>query len=125
MLKKFMSYLIVGGIAFVVDAAITLSLALFLHYIVANTVGFFVANIINFILAHKWVFHRKLESADLIPAYVSVLGISMIGLIVSNVSMYVLVDQANMQILLAKIITTLVVLGWNFFGRITFVYSKT
>jgi len=125
MLKKFTSYLLVGGIAFVVDAAITLSLASFLHYIVANTVGFFVANFINFILAHKWVFRRKLESADLVPAYVSVLGISVIGLIVSNMSMYVLVDHANMQLVLAKIITTLVVLGWNFFGRITFVYGKT
>lgn len=124
MVKKFTSYLIVGSITFFIDAAITLSLATVLHYIVANTMGFIVANFANFLLAHKWVFRGKLERSDLVSTYFSVLAISVIGLLLSNLSMYILIDHANVQLLPAKIVTTLIVLVWNFFGRIAFVYNK-
>lgn len=125
MAKKFASYVVIGSIAFSIDASITLSLATFLNYIVANTVGFVVANFANFLLAHKWVFNGKLVRAELVNTYFPVFAISVIGLGLSNLSMFLLVDYVSMQILTAKIVTTLVVLVWNFFGRVTFVYNKT
>jgi putative flippase GtrA len=124
MVKKFTSYAIVGGITFFIDAGITLGLATFLHYIVANTLGFAVANVVNFLLAHNWVFRGKLARADLVRTYFSVLAISVVGLLLSNLCMYLLIDHADMQLLPAKILTTLIVLVWNFFGRIAFVYNK-
>lgn len=125
MVKKFASYVVIGSIAFSIDASITLGLATFLNYIFANTVGFIVANFANFLLAHKWVFHGKLVRAELVNTYFPVLAISVIGLGLSNLSMYLLIEYVNMHILPAKIVTTLIVLVWNFFGRITFVYNKT
>lgn len=65
MVKKLASYLVVGGIAFIVDASITMMLAKHIHYVAANTAGFIVANLVNFLLAHKWVFHGKLEPVEL------------------------------------------------------------
>lgn len=125
MVKKFASYVVIGSIAFSIDASITLGLAIFLNYIVANTVGFVVANFANFLLAHKWVFNGKLVRAEFVHTYFPVLAISVIGLGLSNLSMFLLIDYVSMQILSAKIVTTLVVLVWNFFGRVTFVYNKT
>lgn len=114
-----------GSIAFVIDAGITLLLAKFIHYIAANTVGFIVANLVNFLLAHKWVFHGKPGATELSSAYLPVLVISVIGLLLSNLCMFALIGIAGLQLLPAKIFTTLIVLVWNFFGRIGFVYNKS
>lgn len=125
MVNKFASYVVIGSIAFFIDASITLGLASFLHYIVANTLGFIVANLANFLLAHKWVFHGQLVRAELVKTYLPVLAISVIGLGLSNLNMYLLIEHVSMHILPAKVVTTFVVLVWNFFGRIAFVYNKT
>lgn len=124
MVKKFASYLVVGGIAFIVDAGITLMLAQHIHYVAANTAGFIVANLVNFLLAHKWVFHCKLEPVELGRAYLPTLAVSIIGLLLSNLCMIMLVDFSGWQLLEAKIFTTIIVLAWNFLGRIKFIYKQ-
>lgn len=122
MVKKFTSYLVVGGIAFIVDAGITLALAKHIHYVAANTAGFVIANLVNFLLAHKWVFHGKLEPVNLGRAYLPTLLVSVMGLLLSNLFMVMFVGFAGWSLLPAKILTTMLVLVWNFFGRIKFIY---
>lgn len=124
MVKKFASYLVVGGIAFIVDAGITLILAKYIHYVAANTAGFIVANLVNFLLAHKWVFHGKLEPIELGKAYLPTLAISVIGLLLSNLFMIIFVTFAGWHLLPAKILTTIIVLAWNFLGRVKFIYKQ-
>lgn len=123
MVKKFASYLVVGGIAFIVDASITLILANHIHYVAANTAGFIVANLVNFLLAHKWVFHGKFEPAALGRAYLPTLAVSSIGLLLSNLCMIMFIGIAGWPLLPAKIFTTIIVLAWNFLGRIKFIYK--
>lgn len=124
MVKKFASYLVVGGIAFIIDASITLMLAKYIHYVAANTVGFIFANLANFLLAHKWVFHGKLEPNELGRAYMATLVVSIIGLLLSNLCMIMFVDIAGWHLLPAKILSTIIVLVWNFLGRIKFIYKQ-
>jgi putative flippase GtrA len=123
MVKKFTSYLVVGGIAFIIDTGITLVLAQHFHYVAANTAGFVVANGVNFLLAHKWVFHGKLEALELGRAYWPTLAVSIVGLLLSNLFMVLFVGLAGWHLLSAKILTTILVLAWNFFGRIKFIYK--
>lgn len=124
MIKKFASYLVVGSIAFIIDASITLMLAKYIHYVAANTVGFIVANLANFLLAHKWVFHGNLEPNELGRAYLTTLAVSIVGLLISNLCMIMFVDVAGWHLLPAKILTTIIVLVWNFLGRIKFIYKQ-
>lgn len=123
MIKKFSSYLVVGGIAFIFDTWITLILAKITHYVVANTIGFIVANIINFFLAHKWVFHGNLEPKELGRAYLATLIVSIIGLLLSNLCMMTFVDIVGLELLSAKILSAIVVLVWNFSGRMKLIYK--
>lgn len=124
-IKKFKAYLIVGGASFLIDFAITLLLVPYLHYLWANTLGFLIANAFNFLAGHRYVFKRPWHLADMARAYPAVLSVSVIGLILSNVLMYVFIEQMAMDLIPAKIVTTALVLIWNFSARLRFIYKSS
>lgn len=125
LLRQFASYTVVGVIAFGVDAGLTLWLALKMHYIVANTLGFLVANLVNFLLSHGLVFRRAYSMEALVRVYPSVLGISVLGLLLSDALIVVFVDIAGLTLAIAKVMTTGCVLFWNFLARVLIVYKAS
>ena len=115
--------MIVGAIAFLIDIALTVYLARFFHYVIANTLGFVVANIANFLLAHKWVFNHDFTRPQLTRAYPPVFAVSIIGLLLSDLFIYIFVDMLGLDLIPGKVATTALVLIWSFYGRIVFVYK--
>ena len=121
--KRLFGYLIVGVIAFLIDIGLTVYLANFFHYVIANTLGFVVANVANFLLAHRWVFNHEFTIPQLTKAYPPLLAVSIVGLLLSDLLIYIFVGLMGLDLISGKVTTTALVLLWNFYGRIIFVYK--
>ena len=112
---------IVGGTAFIIDYGIfaLLNQILGIHYIIAGTISFSISVIYNYILSIKWVFDvtKKQTTKDFIIFIV----LSVIGLILNNIIMYISVDLMHIHELIAKIIATAIVMVYNFITRKIFI----
>jgi putative flippase GtrA len=120
---KVIRYGLVGVIAFVIDYGITKWLVAFLPLLVANTIGFIVANSVNFCMAHRWVFGYAWTKEKLLSTYLAVLGVSVVGLIVNNIVVWLSVGIAGASLLFGKVLATAIVMLWNFLARLFWVYK--
>lgn len=111
----------VGGTAFIIDYGIftILNQLLGIHYIIAGTISFSISVIYNYILSIKWVFDvtKKQTTKDFIIFIV----LSVIGLILNNIIMYISVDLIHIHVLISKIIATAIVMVYNFITRKIFI----
>lgn len=117
-------YIVVGVLAFCVDFGVTWLAIKVLPLLAANTIGFIVANVFNFLLAHGWVFGARFERKRFVTAYAAVLTVSLVGLLVNNAVVWILVGVAGMGLLPGKIIATLAGLVWNFTARKIWIYKS-
>ena len=121
--QRFFRYAVVGILAFLIDLMVTLALLPATpHYLLANTVGFIAANLVQFVLAHKFVFGHKLNGKFLFSAYLATLVISAMGLALSNALVFVGVEVIGMVIVLSKAVTAVIVLAFNYIARVATVY---
>jgi putative flippase GtrA len=119
----FIRYAVTGVIAFVVDLVITLAIARYWHYLVANTIGFVAANLLQFFIVHLWVFRRTLTFDAFVRLYPATLSISLLGLVCSNLLLFVGVDVMGLSLVIAKAGTALIVLCINYSLRVLFLYG--
>lgn len=113
---------VVGAVAFLIDTGLTLLLAQALHYVAANTVGFFVANAVNFLLGHFWAFRDVTPGCSAARTYPLILAVSAVGLGLSDLLIYALVGLAGMALLPGKVVTAGLVMIWNFGARHYWIY---
>jgi putative flippase GtrA len=120
---KAFRYAVVGVVTFVIDFCVTSLLYGFAPLLIANSIGFLSANIANFLLAHRWVFQHEWDHGRLVEIYVSVLGVSLIGLVLNNLVVWMLVAVTGLSLLIGKVAATAVVMVWNFLARLLWVYK--
>ena len=118
----FARYTLVGTLAFCVDFSITLALATRWHYLIANTVGFIVANLMQFILVHRWVFRHSFERGSVARFYSGTLTISLLGIACSNAFVFIGVDLLSMPLIYAKPFSAVIVLFLNYSLRVAILY---
>jgi putative flippase GtrA len=116
-------YLVVGTVAFVIDFGVTWTLVQYLPLLVANTIGFIVANAANFLLAHRWVFRAPFTRVAILSSYLPVLGVSIVGLAINNGVVWLLVGQLALALLIGKIVAALAAFIWNFLARAKWIYN--
>lgn len=115
---QFFRYVFVGGFSFFVDYGLLFFLTEFfhLHYIVSATISFIAGLIVNYLLSTKWIFRKsKLSNTTLEFIIYGIIGV--IGLILNNILLYVFTDLLSIHYMISKLITAIIVMGWNFFGR--------
>lgn len=143
-------YVFVGGAAFLVDFGVLYVLTKFagMGPVLAATISFILGLITNYVLSIAWVFNnRKMGSRwmeFLIFALIGVIGLVFNDLIIHfftsagswgirDIMVTVLAriftklsmeQVVQMNIMLAKIISTIIVFFWNFFAR-KFILFKT
>jgi len=86
--------------------------------------SFIVGVFVNYILARKFVFnnHNNIKkSKELFGVYI----ISGIGLIIHQFSIYSFVEILNSNLYIAKIITSIIVLIWNYNVRRKYLYGES
>jgi putative flippase GtrA len=121
--NTFVRYVVIGGLAFSIDLAITLVLAMRWHYLIASTIGFVIANLVQFILVHRWVFRRSFKRRTLVRNYAATLSISLFGLVCTSILVFVGVDILSMSLTATKAATAVIVLFINYSLRVAVLYG--
>ncbi len=118
-------YLLVGGVAFVFDfgplAALTELAGL--HYLLSATFAFLVGLMVNYCLSIWWVFsQRKLRSKTAEFVVFALVGV--VGLGLNDLCIWTLTEYLHLHYLVSKVVSTGLVLFWNFFARRFLLFTK-
>ncbi len=121
--KLFVRYCVVGVIGTLVDVG---SLYIFIEYmkmplLIATTLAFLLAVINNFVLNKIWTFGNS--SKNYKKLFIKFLIVSVVGLILTDFLMYVQVEMFAIWYIYAKLITSGVVLTWNFLANKYWTFS--
>ena len=115
---KIVRYFFVGGAAAVVDIGIFFVFAKLAgyDYLLVGCIGFLVATAVNYALSVKHVFRsgiRYSKGKEIALVYL----VSLVGLAINQLVLYLLIDKMGSEIMLAKLAATGVVFFWNFSAR--------
>ena len=109
---------IVGGLAFVIDyATLIICKEVFnINVLLSAAIAFTVSVIVNYILSIVWVFDVD-KDKDKKKNFIIFIIFSIIGLILTEIIMWVGTDLLNISYLIVKIIATAIVMVFNFITR--------
>lgn len=109
---------IVGGIAFIIDYSIMVICKELLHFnvLLSAFFGFTISVIYNYIASIKWVFDVK-EDSNNTKNFILFIIFSIIGLILTEIIMWLGTDIIKISYLIVKIIATIIVMIFNFITR--------
>lgn len=123
---QFFRYLFVGGIASIVDWA-----ALWLFYgvigieeYIAVALAFLCGLLVNYILSIHFVFVGIAKDQNHSTKFSVYFTTGVIGLTLTELFMLLFDGLLNMHYMVARIITTLLIFGWNFGSKKMILYRK-
>ena len=116
--KQIFRFIIVGGIATIIDW--TIYYILFnifeINPLIANILSFSVAVVYNCIASIKWVFTVD-ENKNKKQIFIGFVILSIIGLIISEILLYIFVDTIKINEMISKVLATIIVMTFNFVTR--------
>ncbi len=126
LLQQFLSYLIVGGSAALVEWGV---FALFneilcLGWTPATIIAFVLALAVNYILGRVITFKKAAQKCAVKSDLLPVVLVSIVGLLLNLLLMAFFVELIGIGDMISKIICTGLVLIWNFMARRVFIYNK-
>ena len=121
LLMQILKFGVVGGTAFLIDYGIftILSQLLNIHYLIASIISFSISVIYNYILSIKWVFDVSKKQTT--KEFIIFVILSVIGLGLNSLIMYISVDLMQIHEMISKIIATAIVMVYNFITRKIFI----
>ena len=115
LIKQLFKFGIVGIIAFIIDYGLFAILTtLNMHYLLAQIISFTVSLIFNYWASIKWVFNAKKQTLKEIIIFII---LSIIGLGINEILLYIGVDKFGYHELIVKLIATIIVMIYNFITR--------
>ncbi len=121
---QFVKYIFVGGIAFLFDFGTLYILTEYggVHYLVSAMVAFIVGLNVNYFLA-KFLVFKDSKITNIKKEYFYVVCISLSALLLNQVLLFIFTDKLGIYYLNSKIITTIILLFYNFIIRKVFIFS--
>ena len=113
-------FLIAGGLAAGTEYVSFVVLKLFIdELIITQSLSFMCGFVVSFYLQKSWVFRSIGKTYEELPKY---LVLAVINLILSNIVMSLLVNTANLEEMIAKILVMAMIACWNYliFQKIIF-----
>jgi putative flippase GtrA len=116
--NQFARYLVVGGVAFVIDFGSLYLLTEFagLHYLTSAAVAFLFGLVTNYWLSRAWVFDRR-TAQNVTVEFVVFAMIGVIGLGLNEVIIWFAGEKLYIHYMIAKAFSAGLVLIWNFGAR--------
>lgn len=116
--EQIIKFGIVGGLAFLIDYGIMVLCKEVFRFdvLVAAGFGFTVSVIFNYIASVKWVFNVN-ENNSKSKQFIIFIIFSIIGLIITEIIMYIGTDIMKISYLIVKVGATLIVMVFNFITR--------
>ncbi|MFZ5955064.1 MAG: GtrA family protein [Nanoarchaeota archaeon] len=123
-LKQFLGYVVIAGLATLLDIFILFFLTekIGLWYFYSSIISFVSASIPNFML-NKY-FNFKNKDKRLVQQYGVWFCISIVGLILTQMFMFIFVEYFKIYFLLAKCLTIMMVIFWDFFGNKSLTFNS-
>lgn len=111
-------YTLVGGIAFAADFGTLYLLTEFggIHYLISAASGFIIGLFLNYALSLKWVFQVE-NGGHKFTQFVIFGIIGIVGLVLNELIIWLITEKLHVYYLYSKIISTVIVLFWNFLAR--------
>lgn len=125
LLLQIFKFLFVGGLAFVIDyVSLIICKEIFhLSTLLSSGIAFTISVIVNYILSVKWVFDVD-KSKSKKQNFIVFIIFSIIGLVITEIIMYLGSDILKISYLIVKIIATAIVMVFNFVTRKLFLEKK-
>ena len=124
LIYKFIRFGLVGFSGIFVDFGTTYFLKekLKVHKYIANSCGFLLATISNYLLNRYWTFQSTDPRA--FEQFGKFLAIAVIGLIFNNLIIYILNDKLKINFYLSKVFAIAAVSLWNFFANYIYTFAR-
>ena len=118
LIEQIMIFGIVGVLSFVIDYGLMIFLTevFGISYLISSGISFSVSVIVNYKLSLKFVFKTD-ESRNKIIEFIIFVVLSVIGLGINQVLMWICVDKLHIFYMISKIGVTAVVMVYNFITR--------
>ena len=87
----------------------------------ANSIGFCLGVINNFFLNRAWTF--KDSTIPVGAQFEKFALVSLVGLGISNLALYIMHKKFNINFYWAKVLTTIFVVSWNFTANLLFTFT--
>jgi len=121
---QFIRYAISGGIAFISDFTLLYILTdyFYIYYLISAGIAFIAGVLIIYMLSITWVFDKRRFQNKHLELGLFIL-ISFIGLILTELFIWFFTEKVNFHYLNSKIISSALVLFWNFFSKKFLLFS--
>ena len=120
---KFITFLVVGLSGMIIDFSVTFICKekLKLNIYIANSLGFSVAAVSNFLLNRHYTFNSN--NPDVSTEFYWFMGISIISLFIYNGIVWIGVNKMNINFYLSKVMGIFVITFWNFFAHLLITFQ--
>src|ERR1700691_4409977 len=120
---RFGRFLVVGGTTTAVQYIVLVACvrALSLAPVVASAIGFALSSVLNYYLNYRLTFRSSRAHVSALPRFLLIAGI---GLIANSVAMWLLTKSAHLGYLLSQVLTTALVLIWNYTANRKWTFSS-
>ena len=92
-------------------------------YLAAAALAFIISTVINYLLSMRFVFKGR-EGRDKKEEFTVFAILNLIGLGLTTLLMWLLVDKAHLYYMFAKVFTSATVMFWSFFSRKIFLEQR-
>ena len=126
LIKQILKFGVVGGLAFVIDYGLMVLLTevFGINYLISSAVSFSVSVVFNYLLSIFWVFDVSGSNRGQKESFVIFLALSIIGLGLNQLLMWLGSDLMGLHYMLTKIGATAIVMVYNFITRKLFLEGK-
>lgn len=123
--QAFFKYMLAGGAGFLLDFSVLTLCYKWLgwHYLIAAALGFFAGLVFVYISSNRWVFDARKYQNHAFCEFLVFAIIGLIGLGLTVVLMWFFVECLSIYPLISKLVTTGLVLIWNFGARKVILYT--
>ena len=125
LIAQVLKFGVVGGTAFLIDYSIMIALTEFfgINYLISSGSSFAISVVYNYILSVHWVFEVN-KDCNKQKEFIVFIVLSVIGLGLNQLLMWVTVSYMHFFYMIAKILVTAVVMIYNFITRKLFLEKK-